>query len=153
MRRSRRSSKSTKPVRAVSSSHSLHSCIRYLTRAKLTGLEARRDRRRQNVLIRKDRSLAATAVGATAAAKLKKSKSKQRPAMTASGSNHSSDDDDEENALETTGYRKRKKGKGTKDVRSRKKVAGLDRPQHVGQGRLTVSHRCPGSFPSETARR
>ncbi|GAA5963580.1 hypothetical protein JCM8115_002038 [Rhodotorula mucilaginosa] len=109
-------------------------------------LEARRDRRRQNVLIRKDRSLAATAVGATAAAKLKKSKSKQRPAMTASGSNHSSDDDDEENALETTGYRKRKKGKGTKDVRSRKKVAGLDRPQHVGQGRLTLKPTALGIF-------
>ena len=59
---------------------------------------------------------------------------------TASDSNASSDDEEEENALETTGYRKRK-GKGTKDVRSRKKVAGLDRPQHVGQGRLTVSCR------------
>lgn len=59
---------------------------------------------------------------------------------TASDSNASSDDEEEENALETTGYRKRK-GKGTKDVRSRKKVAGLDRPQHVGQGRLTVNFR------------
>lgn len=139
MQWSRRSSKSTKPVRAVSLTDSLHSCTRCLTRANPAGLEARRDRRRQNALIRKDRSLAATAVGATAAAKLKKSKSKQRPTMTASDSHQSSDDEEEkENALETSGYRKRK-GKGTKDVRSRKKIAGLDRPQHVGQGRLTVS--------------
>ncbi|GAA5984218.1 hypothetical protein JCM10908_006096 [Rhodotorula pacifica] len=98
-------------------------------------LKARRDRRRQNALIRKDRSLPAAAVGASAAAKVKKA-AKKRKAGSEVGTDAGSDEDGDEIALEAA--ERKRKGKGTKDDRSRKRVGGLDRPGNVGAGRLTL---------------
>ncbi|GAA5875923.1 hypothetical protein JCM3774_005818 [Rhodotorula dairenensis] len=106
-------------------------------------LRARRERRRQNALIRKDRSLAAATVGANAAAKVKRA---NKRAVAASSEGESENGRaDEEDAIEISG--RRGKGKRTaKEDRSRSKVAALDRPGHVGPGRLTLEPAGLGIF-------
>ncbi|BGP40164.1 hypothetical protein JCM10449v2_004122 [Rhodotorula kratochvilovae] len=86
-------------------------------------LRARRERRRANAVIRKDRTLSAAAVGAAAASKVKAARRREE------GS-------DEEQENEDAGRKKAKRG--TKEGESRRRVQEMGRAKNVATGRLTL---------------
>jgi len=94
----------------------------------LTGLQARRERRRAKALIRKDRTLTAAAVGTAAAEEVKASRRRQRAASDGES------DDDQENE----GVARKKVKRTTKEGRSRKVVQEMGKAKNVTSGRLTV---------------
>lgn len=98
------------------------------------GLRGRRERRRQNALIRKDRSLPAAAVGVAAAARVKKAAKQTKRARAESDA----DSDASSSASDEQAGRKPAK-RASKEDRSRERVGKLDRPSNVGAHRLTVS--------------
>ena len=98
-----------------------------------TGLEARKERRRNKAFIRKDRSQSAAATGAAAASKLSITGKKKR---------ERGEEESESEASEGRDRRGKKKGRRkTAEQDGREQIQDLSRPAGVGKGRLTVSNR------------
>lgn len=106
--------------------HPCSRCFLAHTRTDCTGLRARRERRRERALNRKDRTVTSAAVGAAAASRVKAAQKKKR-------GDDASSDDEEEGAR-----RKSKRKRGSKEEVTRRKVQEMDKPSGVKAGRLTV---------------
>lgn len=110
----------------------------------LTGLRARKERRRAKALIVKDRSQSAGATGAAAGAKLKASTSRRKK----SKRDEAGSQGEQSEEVEEIERPKRKKGKAS-NVEINRVLQSVDKPKNVGGSRLTVSsvfYPATGSF-------